>query len=64
MILTSANRSSSLRAMPILDDDVVRMCPRVILLGEIIEVQKGLDWVNFSSEKQYQTSSSAMTWLV
>ena len=25
--LTTANRCSSLRTMPILDDDVVRMCP-------------------------------------
>ena len=28
-----------------------------ILLDEIIEVQKGLDWVKNSSENQYQTST-------
>ena len=31
MALTSANRCSSLRTMPILDDDVVIMCPTVWL---------------------------------
>ena len=27
MVLTSANRCSSFRTMPIIDDDVVLMCP-------------------------------------
>ena len=30
----------------------------VILLDEIIEVQKGLDWVNWLLENQYQLSTA------
>ena len=32
-------------------------CALVIRLDDIIEVQKGLDWVKKSSENQYQTNS-------
>ena len=36
----------------------------VILLDEIIEVQKGLDWVKNSSENQYQTSIQYVTFVL
>ena len=35
-------------------------CALVILLYEIIEVQKGLDWVKNSLDNQYQTSTLKM----
>ena len=35
-------------------------CALVILLDEIIEAQKGLDWVKNSSELQYETSTGVV----
>ena len=45
--------------MPILDDDVVIMFHSA-LLDVIIEVQKSSDWVIWSLENQYQTSTLKM----
>ena len=57
MALTSSNRCSSLRIIPIINDDLVIMCPSD-LVGYDNRGKNGLDWVNWSSENQYQTSTS------
>ena len=52
MALTSANICSSLRKMPIIDDDVIRMCPsdiigcdnrgtKGIILGQLVLIRPG-----------------------
>ena len=44
MALTSATQCSSMRKRPIIDDDVVRMCPSD-LIGLDNRCTKGLYWV-------------------
>ena len=39
-------------------------CALVISLDVIIEVQKGLDWFNWFSENQYQTSTTLVCSIV
>ena len=71
MALTSSNRCSSLRTMPILDDDVIRMCPsnlvrwdnrgtKGIILGQLVLREPVSDY--YRHPPAYQKPQKGVTW--
>ena len=58
--ITSANICYYLRTTTIIDDNIIIMCPSDIM-GWYNRGKKGLYWVNWSLENQYQTSKRVIS---